>query len=286
MNSGGLLSSADLASAGVTRDGVASLAGRELTRITPGLFVLGSEPTWRQYADAALQIAGDGAFLFRRTALALHGLGEEVLPIEVLTATHDQPRSRSWVRFARSDLRSRVLEERERPRVGLDDTLIDVSDKTDELETIALLTRALQERRTTVARVRSVIDQRRRVRHRALIEHVLDDAAGVESVLERLYIDNVETPHGIEPMTRQFVVPSSGHRSDGAYLERGALVELDGSAYHDDKADRILDNRHAALGWSTLRFGWADCWVTPCATARIVSGGAPPKTCRRCRRDD
>ena len=49
-------------------------------------------------------------------------------------------------------------------------------------------------------------------------------------------------------MVRQYVVPETGHRADGAYPKRRALIHLDGARYHDPDADRDLDNRHAALG--------------------------------------
>lgn len=272
----------DLARAGVSPDGVRSLVDREITRLSEDLYVLGTEPTWDQHLAAAVELGGPGSVAFRRSALALHGLLPRELPVEVMTSSHHQPRSRSWVRFVRSDLPSRSIEDHEPRRVGLEDSVVDMVGISDELDAIALVHRALQERRTTPARLRTVVDRRRRVRHRTVLEHVLDDAEGIESVLERMFDDRVLAPHDMPPMVRQFVVPGSGHRSDGAYLATRQLIELDGAQYHDPKADQALDNRHAALGWSTFRFGWADCWVRPCMTARIMCGGAPPKRCRRC----
>lgn len=278
------LSNRGLSKAGITGDGIRSLVGRELTRLGPDLYVLGTDPTWEQYLRAALELGGPQAVAFRRTALALHGLADRVLPVEILTPSTDQPKRRSWAWFGRSDLNRLVLRS-DIPRVGLEDTIIDVAGVRDELGAIALVSRALQERRTQPSRLATVIEARRRVRHRPLLERILEDAAGVESVLERVYDDRVAGPHDLPPMVRQYVVPETGHRADGAYLEGRKLLELDGARYHDAEADRRLDNRHAALGWATFRFGWADCWTDPCTTARVISGGAPPKRCRRCPAD-
>lgn len=277
------LSGRDLARAEVTRDGVRSLVGRELTRLSPDLYVVGTDPSWEQHLRAAIDLAGEGAAAFRRTALALHGLAPRELPVEVVGRSHRQPRSRSWVRFVRSDLPSRQLERRAGLlRVGLEDSVIDAVGVSSEIAAIALVSRALQEQRTTPERLRGVVDGRRRVRHRVVLEHILDDACGIESALERIFDDRVAAPHDLPPMTRQFVVPETGHRADGAYVSRRTLIELDGAAYHDPATDRALDNRHAAAGWATLRFGWSDCWSTPCHTARAVAGGDPPRACRRC----
>ena len=277
------LTGRDLAAAGVSADGVRSLVGREITRISADLYLLGTDPTWEQHLAAAIELGGPDSAAFRRTALALHGLAPRELPVEIIGPSHHQPRSRPWARFVRSDLPSRVIEASRDPRrVALEDSIIDVVGVSDELGAIALVCRALQERRTTPARLRAVIDRRRRVRHRGVLERILDDASGIESVLERVYDDRVAAPHGLPPMTRQFVVPGTGHRADGAYVDAHTLIELDGAEYHDREADQLLDNRHVGLGWATFRFGWADCWSTPCATARTVWAGDPPRKCPRC----
>ncbi|WP_153505978.1 hypothetical protein [Cumulibacter manganitolerans] len=282
---GAITTTRELRECGVTPDGIRSLVGRELTRLAGGVHAIAPSAGWDHYLAASLVLAGDGGTAFGTTALALHELGPRVLPIEVLARTHDRPRGRPWVRFVRSDYPGRVVEDKEPPRIALEDTVIDVVGTLDELDAIALVSRALQERRTAPQRLSAVVDRRRRVRHRALLDRILADAAGIESALERVYDDLVVTAHALPPMRRQYVVPGSGHRSDGAYLDARALVELDGAAYHDRKRDRALDNRHAGLGWVTFRFGWADCWVTPCSTARVLWGGPPPKRCRRCPAD-
>lgn len=279
-----LLSGKDLTDAGVSADGIRSLVGREITRLANDLFVADTAPSWEQHLAAGLQLGGQHAAAYRMTVLALDGLAPKAFPIEILTTTGEQPRHRSWVRFFRSDLPNRRFSETEiGRRVGIDDSVIDAMCRHDELQAIALVSRVLQERRTTPERLTAVIEGRRRVRHRPLLERILADAAGVESVLERIYDDRVAAPHDLPPMVRQFVVPETGHRADGAYVELRKLIELDGAGFHDPVADQELDNLHASFGWSTQRFGWKHCWVTPCTTARMVVGGEPPQRCRRCR---
>lgn len=251
-------------------------------RLSAGLYSV-VPPTWRGYVEAAVHIGGEGAAAYGITSLALHRLVDQDLPVHVITSRASQPRSRSWVTFHRGDLIARRVLPLELPRVGFDDSIIDGVGQLDEVDAIALLTRAIQERRTTPQRLLEIVESRARVAHRRLVSMILLDGAGIESALEHAYVTRVESPHSLEPMRRQFVVPETGHRADGAYPERRALIHLDGARFHDPELDRQLDLRHAGFGYSSSRITWNDCWIRPCATARNMSGGEPPRRCRRCK---
>ncbi len=268
---------------GITRDIQRRMVREEVLRqFTPALLGL-APPTWEVRLAAALRLGGDGAVAYGPTALALHGVGERELPLHVVVRSRSHPRDREWVCFHRKDLGGRkVLPNLAPRRIALDDSVIDALAHLDEIAAIALLTRVTQERRTTAARLLEIVNRRRRVAHREVVTRILRDGAGLESALEYTYAVRVERPHGLEPMVRQYVVPETGHRADGAYPARRQLIHLDGARYHDADADRDLDNRHAALGYGSFRFTWSDCWSTPCRTASRVAGGEPPARCPAC----
>lgn len=259
----------------LVRDGV-------LHQFTPPLLSL-APPSWEARLAAALRIGGEYAAAYGPTSLALYGLTERELPLHIVVPTRSHPRDRDWVCFHRKEPGARrVLANLTPRRVALDDSVIGALACLDEIAAIALLTRVTQERRTTASRLLEIVDGRKRVAHREVVTKILRDGAGLESALEWAYAVRVEQPHELEPMVRQYVVPETGHRVDGAYPARGKLIHLDGARYHDPDADRDLDNRHAALGYASFRFTWSDCWSTPCRTAGTVTGGAPPTRCPAC----
>ena len=285
----GLITTAQLTQVGLGSDGIRALAGRELTRLSSGLFVIGADPTWDQYLRAALYIAqpresrSEPAVAYGASALHLFGLAETRLPVEVLVSRDAQPRGRDWARFIRARTPRRMLRDLDPPRTSLEDAVLDGSTSVDDADACALVTRALQERRTTPPRLAACLASRVRHRHRALIIDLINDASGVESVLEYRYVTDVERPHGLPPLQRPFVVPETGHRSDGAYVERRLLIELDGVRWHGTAADRDLDLTHDLLHYTTLRIGGNDVIRHPCATAAYVGRalGLTP-SCPRC----
>lgn len=259
----------------LVRDGV-------LHPFAPSLFTI-CPPSWEAHLGAALRIAGPHSAAFGLTALALGGVGERELPVHVIVRRDGQRHHRPWVRFHRSEgVDRKLLENLATPRVALEDSVVDALGTLDENSAIALITRVIQERRTTAERLLAVVEKRRRIAHRAVVVSILRDGAGIESALEYVFVDRVERAHGLVPMVRQYVVPETGHRADGAHPDRRALFHLDGARYHDPNADRELDSLHAGFGYTSSRFTWADCWSKPCASAVRIAGGPPPKRCRRC----
>lgn len=229
-----------------------------------------------------MRIGGGSSAAYGTTALALFGIGEQRLPAQVMVSDGAHPMPRDWAVFHRITRGARRILDLDIPRVAFDDSVIDALGQVGELEAIALVTRVIQERRTTSTRLLAVLQTRSRVAHREVVERILRDGAGIESALEYTFADRVERAHGLPRMVRQFVVPETGHRADCAYPDRRTLIHLDGARYHDPEIDRMLDNQHARLGYLAFRFGWVDCWSRPCRTAAVLADGALPRRCRRC----
>lgn len=64
-------------------------------------------------------------------------------------------------------------------------------------------------------------------------------------------------------------------RSDFAYPDRRALIELDSEAYHMDprsfRADRVKQNRAHSLGWTVYRFTWHQVIYEPDTVLRTLA---------------
>lgn len=284
---GGVVHLDELRNDGIGRAALSRLRTTELRDLGSRWFALDTA-TWRGYTRAAAAIGGADAVAGGATAAALHGLGEQTLPVSFLCLGSRAPQSRSWVTFIRSEPGLRMVQlGTDPPRIGLEDAVLDVAAAApDDVTAIAIVTRAIQERRTTPRRLLDRLMARRRLRRRPFLEMLLRDGAGIESALEHAYVRNVEQAHGLPPMKRQFIVPETGHHSDGAYLDLRTLIELDGVEYHDPDADRELDNLHWGLRYGTLRFGWKHAHAQRCRAARIVASlfgwSEPPLRCPKC----
>ena len=94
---------------------------------------------------------------------------------------------------------------------------------------------------------------------------------GIESVLERRYLDRVERRHRLPALERQARLDGRA-RIDGLYRELGLAVELDGPQFHDATMDMSRDNRHVLhSSVDTLRYGWQAVTTQPCAVAAQVA---------------
>lgn len=110
-----------------------------------------------------------------------------------------------------------------------------------------------------------------------MVAPTLDDvAAGAHSLLELLYLRDVERRHGLPRGRRQRPVQRGGQRewTDVSYDEYATLVELDGRLGHSEVAeawrDMRRDNAAALAGEAALRYGWADVTGRPCEAAGEV----------------
>lgn len=163
------------------------------------------------------------------------------------------------------------------PRVAYELAVVEVAARHKRVVDVAAeLARALGSRRTTVERLRAVLETRSRLPGRRRVSALLDDlATGACSALEHGYLTKVERPHALPVPVRQV-----RGRSRTAVVYRDAqyddlAIELDGRAWHDSVEDRDRDADRDLLasvaGRTTVRLTWGQVFDRPCWTAAQVA---------------
>lgn len=158
------------------------------------------------------------------------------------------------------------------PRLGLEESLLDLASEASEDATVASVTRALAQARTTPARLAELVASRPRVSRRQLLTELCGEAAqGLESTLEWRFDKVVLRAHGLPKPQRQVCVGRA--RLDQRYERYDVVIELDGQRDHQEwSRDMMRDNAHAlSLGVVTLRYGWDDTCAQPCAVASQIA---------------
>lgn len=271
----GLLSVQELEADGVGRHARRRLVAEgRLRLLTPGQYSL-SSPTPKMLAHVGLRVAGADAAIGGWHGLHMLGMKipqqhlQQPVTVWVPDGTKKRPRAR-W-RFREDGygrLRRTLLQRTLEPG----DIVLDLADALDASSTIGLCTDAIRDRWTSPQRLNDLLDARLRHRHRTLISELMEDAQeGAESPLEHRYVRGVERPHGLPRASRQVRV--GPNIVDGWYHEWNCAIEMDGWRFHKDRvqSDARADADRAALGITTLRFGWDDIVVNPCRTARQVA---------------
>jgi hypothetical protein len=216
-----------------------------------------SQPTWQSRAWAGILIGGEAARLGRQASGFLHYLVDKApQPIDVLIPIGRSARVGGEWHFSRERPGARSPRSvNVPPRLTVEDTVLDLSAAGSEADLIALVTKAVQARRTTPRRLLGAMNDRSRYRHRKLLADVLGDvAAGAESPLEMKYLHGVERPHGLPRGNRQQRRHGLPYLSDVGYDEYRVLVELDGRTGHEGIGrfrDMNRDNRFALIEWIT-----------------------------------
>jgi len=254
-----------------------------------------SQPTWQGLAWAGILIGGEAARLGPQASGFLHNLIDEApRPIDVLIPIGRSARVGGEWRFSRERPGARSPRSvKAPPRLTVEDTVLDLSTEAGRADLIALVTKAVQARRTTPRRLLAALNDRSRHRHRRLLADVLGDvAAGAESPLEMKYLHDVERPHGLPHGNRQQRRQGLPYVSDVGYDEFRVLVELDGRTGHEGVGrfrDMNRDNQFALIEWITLRYGWYDVVYRPCLVAFQVAGALVargwndlPMRCSKC----
>ena len=179
------------------------------------------------------------------------------------------------------------------PRLTVEDTVLDLSAPASEADLVAMVTKAVQSRRTTPSRLLKAMNERDRCKHRRLLADMLSEvAAGAESPLEMKFLHEVERPHGLPRGNRQQRRHGLRYISDVGYDLYRVLVELDGRTGHEGLGrfrDMNRDNQFAVIEWITLRYGWYDVVHRPCLVALQIAAALVargwdglPTRCRRC----
>ena len=278
-----------------------SLRRRAWVTVHPGVYVDHTGLlTWQQRAWAAVLYAAPAALTHESALRAAEGpgrTGEDYL-IHVAFGRDRRVGRLPGVRWHRvADLDSRVEWSKRPPRVGYEETVLDLASVGSRLAAVGRLADACGSRRTKASRLRDRLDDRPWIRQREWLRSVLSDIAdGTCSVLEHGYLDLVERPHGLPPGQRQRLRRgSNGHvYRDVDYDGLRLVVELDGKLFHSSTADRDRDLERdldaAVIGTAmTLRLGFGQVYERGCATALKVAAvmqrlgwRGRPASCRSC----
>lgn len=242
----------------------------EWRRLVRGCFLATPNPDWTSFAWAGVLVGGETAVLGGLAAAHLHRLAPQPdWPVAIHVSRQVRVEPQPWWEFRRAPRRGVG----DPPRTRVEDTLLDCWGELDEEAAMALVGKALSDRRTSVARLREELRSRGRVPRRAALAELLGDAlTGVRSPLERRYLREVERRHGL-PEGRRQVRSQNSRILDVLYEDFGVIVELDGRLGHagtDRFRDMARDNGHLVGGLLTLRYGYGDVSLRPCAVAAQV----------------
>lgn len=254
---------------------------RELRQVHPGIYVDHTGPlTTRQREWVAVLTAWPAALAAES---ALPGVRTGSVHIAVMRGrrTLQLP---PYVRLQRvSDLDDVTMWHRSPPRMHIDPALLQVMSRRIRADDVPgafdVMTRVLHGRATTIDRVLAVLESRRRISGRAMIESMLTDARdGVCSVLERGYLRRVERPHGLPRASRQHPSTATGRvtHQDVRYPGFGLVLELDGFTFHETAAARDNDAERdlaelAASSAATARLTYGLVFSRQCRTADLVA---------------
>jgi hypothetical protein len=267
---------------GMTDVGVrAQLRGGRWRRVHPGVlatFTGPLPPASRLWA--AVLACGHDAALSHWTAAQQAGLpvaGDGLIHVTVPAGR--KVRAPAGVRVHRSRrLPADVQPATSPPRTRVEPTVLDlVGVAAGPDEAAALLAQAIGQRLTTVDRLWQAVERRRNLRWRnQMFGALLAVRSGAHSLLEMLYLRDVERAHGLPSGTRQARAVLDGQvtYADVRYGRFRARVELDGRRHLVGAAlrrDLRRDNAAAVAGDVTLRYGWADVTKRPCEVARQVA---------------
>lgn len=235
---------------------------------------------------AAVRRAGDGAMLSHQTAAEVQGLIDKPGSgdIHLTVANRRRPVQGKPVRgivIHRSDQSRPQFPDGswKLPRTRIEDTVLDLFVTAATFEQgYAWIARAVSRDLVTVAGLRAVLGDRKRVRWRTWLADAFEDSRdGVDSSLERRYLRGVERAHGLPTAEHQARRTLGGrtHYKDNWYAKYRVAVEIDGPAYHrGDRAaaDRDRDNLNlAADAAQTFRFGPVGVTERACESAALVA---------------
>jgi hypothetical protein len=277
----GLVTRSQALSAGLSKDLIESWLerGRWQRRHAGVYATFTGTPDREASLWAALLRAGPGAALSCETAAELDGLQDKPGPTIHITV----PASRRVTKTPGIIVHSRLMADqavhpvRLPPRTRIEETVLDLCDTSNSADqAIGWLTTALGRRLTTQHLLLEAVYGRSRLRYRDDIQSILQpDMSGIHSLLEYLYVRDVEKAHRLPSGKRQAPTAGDRHRRyrDVLYGEFALTVELDGKTAHPDErrwSDIRRDNETAADGLITLRYGYRDLRVTPCQVAGQV----------------
>lgn len=244
--------------------------------------IVGAPETWHQ-AVLAAALAADGV-VSHRAAAELWGLTQPAGYVDVSVHPDRKPILRPPAILHRvKDLHPELAVDRHGLRIT--DPVRTVIDLGLVLPTWAVrdaLSRGLTTRLLTiddVDRLRDALGRQGRNGTgvmRKILEERLLMAGSEESVLEARFHDLVRR-YDLPAISIQHEVWHAGRfvaRVDAAYPDAMLAIEVDGYSAHASpeafQRDRTRQNRLVALGWTVLRFTWADVVERPVSVAQAI----------------
>jgi very-short-patch-repair endonuclease len=254
-----------------------------LTMVQPSVFrIIGAPETWHQTLHAA-QLASDGV-VSHRSAAELWGMIPPAGYVDVSVHPTRRPRVQPPAILHRiKDLHANLAVEREgMPITDPVRTVVDLGLVVPRAMVRENLRRGLSIGLFTLpdaVRLREALGRQGR-NGTGIIGELLDAekqlARGDESELEARFRRLVRA-HGLARPVLQHEVWSAGRfiaRVDAAYPALRLAIEVDGFAWHTSlqafQHDRTRQNRLVALGWTVLRFTWADIVHDPRGVAETI----------------
>jgi hypothetical protein len=293
----GVVSRQQALAAGLSKDLIDSWIERgRWQRLHRGVYaVFTGNPSREAILWAAILRTGPGSALCCETAAELDGLLDRPAALihVAVPASRRVTRLPGVVVYSRLRADQAVHPARLPPRTRIEETVLDLCDRAASLDqALSWLTLALGRRLTTQQILFEAVAARTRLRWRDDIVPLLQPSlAGVHSLLEYLYVKDVERPHRLPRGDRQARVSRDQHREyrDVLYDEFALTVELDGKLAHPGErrwADIRRDNAAAADGLITLRYGYREIRLTPCLVAaqigqvlRVRGWSGTPRRC-------
>lgn len=258
----GILRSDQLRAAGLGRGAIERrLAARRLTRLHHGIYAFGhtaltTEGLWL----AAMWAGGARVLLSHNSAAVFHGMRHAAVDEPIHLSTTGSAKTRPGVVVHRVRTLGRADVFRAHPLVvtTIPRTLIDLADVLPWGEYRAVADSLPQLRIDNVRRAQERAPGRRGA---AQVKRLIEaDDAHTRSEFERRYL-RFSKMHGL-PGPDRLNQRVASHRADCIYDQELVVVELDGRAYHQRRAqmraDRARDRDYQRAGYRILRLVWDD----------------------------
>lgn len=263
---------------GTDRDIARMLRSRDLVVVHPGVYVNHTGAPTRAQREWAAVLFYWPAALCHRSALPVPSRSGQI------HVAVDKDRHRRCIRgvtvHRTSDFEARVKWNQSPPRVAYEHAVLGAAaSAADTFAAFTVMADACQTRETTAEAIATALRSRSRFAGKDLLLQLLDDLAqGACSVLEREWLV-LERRHGLPAEgNRQRPTKVEGRTAyrDVDHSEFGALVELDGRAFHDDATARDRDferdlDATATSSLTTVRLTYGQVLRNGCRTTRKVA---------------
>lgn len=274
-HSGGVVSTKALIDAGLPPHITKLGRAQKWQQLLQGIWLPSEEPpTFAQWMWAAKLAYGNDCAAGGAAALHIHGIHDQepdVIDIWLREDRHLRTQPDSPLRLRRDKVKRLDRMPDDAWAVLPGDALADYLDQSRNLHAVsAMIINTRFKLPEFLPHIRSILKDRKRLRHRQLSKLLLTCEPAFDSILEFGWITQVEIPHKIPASQRQWVCPS-GFKRDNYWEAFFQILELDGDRFHSDKSTIQTDRRKNRLamtqGLNTIRFGYADVFSTPCASA-------------------